>query len=129
MKGNVKGRFKHFYSIYKKMYEKGKEFDDIYDLMGVRIIVDTEGECYNTLGVIHSHFRPVPGRFKDYIAVPKSNNYQSIHTTIVGPLGKFIEIQIRTEDMDRVAEEGIAAHWSYKGKNKSYKGRSGIRMA
>ena len=96
------------------MYEKGKEFDDIYDLMGVRIIVDTEGECYNTLGVIHSHFRPVPGRFKDYIAVPKSNNYQSIHTTIVGPQGKFIEIQIRTEEMDKVAEEGIAAHWSYK---------------
>ena len=122
IKGNVKGRFKHFYSIYKKMYEKGKEFDDIYDLMGVRIIVDTEGECYNTLGVIHSHFRPVPGRFKDYIAVPKSNNYQSIHTTIVGPQGKFIEIQIRTEDMDRVAEEGIAAHWSYKEKTKVTKG-------
>ena len=114
IKGSVKGRFKHFYSIYKKMYEKGKEFDDIYDLMGVRIIVDTEAECYNTLGVIHSHFRPVPGRFKDYIAVPKSNNYQSIHTTIVGPQGKFIEIQIRTEEMDKVAEEGIAAHWSYK---------------
>lgn len=114
IKGSVKGRFKHFYSIYKKMYEKGKEFDDIYDLMGVRIIVDTEGECYNTLGVIHSHFRPVPGRFKDYIAVPKSNNYQSIHTTIVGPQGKFIEIQIRTEEMDKVAEEGVAAHWSYK---------------
>lgn len=114
IKGSVKGRFKHFYSIYKKMYEKGKEFDDIYDLMGVRIIVDSEGECYNTLGVIHSHYRPVPGRFKDYIAVPKSNNYQSIHTTIVGPQGKFIEIQIRTEEMDKVAEEGIAAHWSYK---------------
>ncbi|WP_291256806.1 bifunctional (p)ppGpp synthetase/guanosine-3',5'-bis(diphosphate) 3'-pyrophosphohydrolase [Fusobacterium sp.] len=114
IKGSVKGRFKHFYSIYKKMYEKHKEFDDIYDLMGVRIIVDTEGECYNTLGVIHSHFKPVPGRFKDYIAVPKSNNYQSIHTTIVGPQGKFIEIQIRTEEMDKVAEEGIAAHWSYK---------------
>lgn len=114
IKGSVKGRFKHFYSIYKKMYEKHKEFDDIYDLMGVRIIVDTEGECYNTLGVIHSHFRPVPGRFKDYIAVPKSNNYQSIHTTIVGPQGKFVEIQIRTEEMDKVAEEGVAAHWSYK---------------
>ncbi len=107
IKGSVKGRFKHFYSIYKKMYEKGKEFDDIYDLMGIRIIVDTEAECYNTLGVIHSHFRPVPGRFKDYIAVPKSNNYQSIHTTIVGPQGKFIEIQIRTEEMDKVAEEGV----------------------
>ena len=122
IKGNVKGRFKHFYSIYKKMYEKGKEFDDIYDLMGIRIIVDTEAECYNTLGVIHSHFRPVPGRFKDYIAVPKSNNYQSIHTTIVGPQGKFIEIQIRTEEMDKVAEEGVAAHWSYKEKTKVTKG-------
>ncbi|MDR3259153.1 MAG: bifunctional (p)ppGpp synthetase/guanosine-3',5'-bis(diphosphate) 3'-pyrophosphohydrolase, partial [Fusobacteriaceae bacterium] len=114
IKGSVKGRFKHFYSIYKKIYEKGKEFDDIYDLIGVRIIVATEAECYNALGVIHSHFIPVAGRFKDYIAVPKSNNYQSIHTTIVGPLGKFIEIQIRTEEMDKVAEEGIAAHWLYK---------------
>lgn len=112
--GKVKGRFKHFYSIYKKMFEKGKDFDGIYDLIGIRIILETEGECYNTLGVIHSNYRPVPGRFKDYIAVPKSNNYQSIHTTIVGPLGKFVEIQIRTESMDRVAEEGVAAHWSYK---------------
>uniref|UniRef100_UPI002611510F RelA/SpoT family protein n=1 Tax=uncultured Cetobacterium sp. TaxID=527638 RepID=UPI002611510F len=112
--GKVKGRFKHFYSIYKKMFEKGKDFDGIYDLIGIRIILNNESECYNTLGVIHSNFRPVPGRFKDYIAVPKSNNYQSIHTTIVGPLGKFVEIQIRTEEMDRVAEEGIAAHWSYK---------------
>ncbi|MGL4970456.1 MAG: RelA/SpoT family protein, partial [Cetobacterium sp.] len=100
--GNVRGRFKHFYSIYKKMFEKGKDFDGIYDLIGIRIILDTEAECYNTLGVIHSNYRPVPGRFKDYIAVPKSNNYQSIHTTIVGPLGKFVEIQIRTESMDRV---------------------------
>ncbi|MEG0583857.1 MAG: bifunctional (p)ppGpp synthetase/guanosine-3',5'-bis(diphosphate) 3'-pyrophosphohydrolase [Cetobacterium sp.] len=116
--GNVKGRFKHFYSIYKKMYEKGKDFDDIYDLMGIRIIVSTEAECYNTLGIIHSNFKPVPGRFKDYIAVPKSNNYQSIHTTIVGDFGKFIEIQIRTEEMDKIAEEGIAAHWSYKEKTK-----------
>jgi len=118
IKGTVKGRFKHFYSIYKKMYEKNKEFDDIYDLIGVRIIVENETECYHTLGVIHSHFKPVAGRFKDYIAMPKSNNYQSIHTTIVGPLGKFIEIQIRTEEMERVAEEGIAAHWSYKEKSK-----------
>lgn len=121
IKGSVKGRFKHFYSIYKKMYENNKEFDDIYDLIGVRIIVENETECYHTLGVIHSHFKPVAGRFKDYIAMPKSNNYQSIHTTVVGPLGKFIEIQIRTEEMDRVAEEGIAAHWLYKEKTKATK--------
>lgn len=114
IKAKVKGRFKHFYSIYKKMFEKGKDFDGIYDLIGIRIIVESEGECYNALGVIHSNYRPVPGRFKDYIAVPKSNNYQSIHTTIVGPLGKFVEIQIRTEEMDKIAEEGVAAHWSYK---------------
>lgn len=121
IKGQVKGRFKHFYSIYKKMYELGKEFDDIYDLMGVRIIVSSTSECYHVLGEIHSRYTPVPGRFKDYIAVPKSNNYQSIHTTIVGPLAKFIEIQIRTEEMDRVAEEGVAAHWAYKEKRKTNK--------
>ncbi|KDE64923.1 guanosine-3',5'-bis(diphosphate) 3'-pyrophosphohydrolase, partial [Fusobacterium necrophorum BFTR-1] len=121
IKGQVKGRFKHFYSIYKKMYELGKEFDDIYDLMGVRIIVSNTSDCYHVLGEVHSRYTPVPGRFKDYIAVPKSNNYQSIHTTIVGPLAKFIEIQIRTEEMDRVAEEGVAAHWAYKEKRKTNK--------
>jgi len=105
IKAEVKGRFKHFYSIYKKMYQKGKEFDDIYDLMGVRVIVEDKAACYHILGIVHSQYTPVPGRFKDYIAVPKSNNYQSIHTTIVGPLGKFIEIQIRTKDMDDIAEE------------------------
>lgn len=118
IKCDVKGRFKHFYSIYKKIYEKHRNFDDIYDLAGIRIIVDSVVTCYHTLGVIHEHFSPVPGRFKDYIAVPKSNNYQSIHTTIVGPEGKFVEIQIRTEEMDRIAEEGVAAHWSYKEKSK-----------
>lgn len=116
LKASIKGRFKHFYSIYKKLYEKHKDFDDIYDLMGIRIIVDNVAQCYHVLGIIHEHFNPVPGRIKDYIAVPKSNNYQSIHTTIVGPKGKFVEIQIRTDEMDKIAEEGVAAHWSYKEK-------------
>lgn len=118
IEGNIKGRFKHYYSIYKKVYEKHRSYDDLYDLMGIRIIVKDVTTCYHTLGVIHEQFSPVPGRFKDYIAVPKSNNYQSIHTTIVGPEGKFVEIQIRTEEMDRIAEEGVAAHWSYKEKVK-----------
>ena len=118
IEGNIKGRFKHYYSIYKKVYEKHRSYDDLYDLMGIRIIVKDVTTCYHTLGVIHEQFSPVPGRFKDYIAVPKSNNYQSIHTTIVGPEGKFVEIQIRTEEMDRIAEEGVAAHWSYKEKSK-----------
>ena len=121
LKAEVKGRFKHFYSIYRKMYQKGKEFDDIYDLMGVRVIVEDKAACYHVLGIVHSQYTPVPGRFKDYIAVPKSNNYQSIHTTIVGPLGKFIEIQIRTKERDDIAEEGIAAHWNYKENKKTSK--------
>ncbi len=124
IQGEVTGRPKHFYSIYKKMYEKNKSFDELYDLIALRIILDKEVECYNVLGIIHNVWTPVPGRFKDYIAVPKSNGYQSIHTTIVGAQGQFIEIQIRTKEMHRIAEEGIAAHWEYKEKSKDSKGKS-----
>ena len=110
----VSGRPKHFYSIYQKMESENLLYDQIYDLVAFRILVDTPRECYETLGVIHSQWRPVPGRFKDYIALPKPNMYQSLHTSVIGPYGERTEIQIRTHEMHRVAEEGIAAHWRYK---------------
>jgi GTP pyrophosphokinase len=128
IKGEVSGRSKHLYSIYNKMQSRNVDIDEIYDLVAIRILVDDIRECYEVLGIIHSTWKPIPGRFKDYIAIPKGNMYQSLHTTVIGPYSERMEVQIRTVEMHRVAEAGIAAHWQYK-EGKGYDERDVKRFA
>ncbi len=128
LKGQVLGRYKQFYSIYNKMVKQNLTFEEVYDLIAFRIILNTVPECYTALGVMHNTWQPIPKKFKDYIGVPKPNRYQSLHTTVIGPEGERIEIQIRTHEMDQVARSGIAAHWSYK-EGKSYDQDSGDTYA